>query len=206
MNSIKPIETYYKGYRFRSRLEARWAVFFDSLKIPWVYEPEGLAFSNGIHYLPDFYLPDCKQFFEVKGIMTPADGEKITALISAGYSVTIGREDGKFTACDHWGESDDGTEQFDLCVGSESWLCRCKDCGKYWFMGSNGIYDCQCCGAYDGDHHFDIVMYYYNYRSYNGKVEGCDTDLWDVARQARFEHDENQRPRKWIDYKNRWRY
>ncbi len=25
---IKPIETYYDGYRFRSRLEARWAVFF----------------------------------------------------------------------------------------------------------------------------------------------------------------------------------
>jgi hypothetical protein len=28
---IKAIETSYKGYRFRSRLEARWAVFFDAL-------------------------------------------------------------------------------------------------------------------------------------------------------------------------------
>lgn len=27
-NSIKPIETIYNGYHFRSRLEARWAVFF----------------------------------------------------------------------------------------------------------------------------------------------------------------------------------
>jgi len=26
---IKAIETQYRGYRFRSRLEARWAVFFD---------------------------------------------------------------------------------------------------------------------------------------------------------------------------------
>ena len=33
MSDIKAIETYYKGYRFRSRLEARWAVFFD-LEIP----------------------------------------------------------------------------------------------------------------------------------------------------------------------------
>ena len=30
---IKPIETHYKGYRFRSRLEARWAVFFDAAKL-----------------------------------------------------------------------------------------------------------------------------------------------------------------------------
>ena len=29
----KAIETLYKGYRFRSRLEARWAVFFDASKI-----------------------------------------------------------------------------------------------------------------------------------------------------------------------------
>lgn len=28
---MKAIETRYKGYRFRSRLEARWAVFFDAL-------------------------------------------------------------------------------------------------------------------------------------------------------------------------------
>ena len=27
--AIKPIPTVYKGYRCRSRLEARWAIFFD---------------------------------------------------------------------------------------------------------------------------------------------------------------------------------
>ena len=37
--NIKPIETIYKGYRFRSRLEARWAVFFDALGIEYEYEP-----------------------------------------------------------------------------------------------------------------------------------------------------------------------
>lgn len=54
---IKAIETYYKGYRFRSRLEARWAVFFDALRIEWQYESEGYELSNGEHYLPDFFLP-----------------------------------------------------------------------------------------------------------------------------------------------------
>ena len=27
---IKPIETVFKGHKYRSRLEARWAVFFDA--------------------------------------------------------------------------------------------------------------------------------------------------------------------------------
>jgi len=55
---MEPIETEYKGYRFRSRLEARWAVFFEYLGIDWQYEPEGFEFENGTRYLPDFYLPD----------------------------------------------------------------------------------------------------------------------------------------------------
>lgn len=38
---MRPIETKYRGYRFRSRLEARWAVFFDTLGLKWWYEPEG---------------------------------------------------------------------------------------------------------------------------------------------------------------------
>ena len=33
------VETFYKGYRFRSRLEARWAAFFDLCKWRWEYEP-----------------------------------------------------------------------------------------------------------------------------------------------------------------------
>lgn len=55
--TIKAIETSYKGYRFRSRLEARWAVFFDALKIKWEYEQEGFKLSDNTSYLPDFYLP-----------------------------------------------------------------------------------------------------------------------------------------------------
>lgn len=51
---IKPIETIYNGYRFRSRLEARWAVFFDALGVDYEYEPEGFNLPNGGRYLPDF--------------------------------------------------------------------------------------------------------------------------------------------------------
>jgi hypothetical protein len=40
---LRPIETHYRGCRFRSRIEARWAVFFDALGIKWSYEPEGFS-------------------------------------------------------------------------------------------------------------------------------------------------------------------
>lgn len=46
LNAIKAKETEYNGYRFRSRLEARWAVFFDVLGIKYEYEPEGLVLSD----------------------------------------------------------------------------------------------------------------------------------------------------------------
>jgi hypothetical protein len=63
---IKPIETVYKVNRFRSRLEAKWAVFFDELKIKWEYEPEGYVLGDGTWYLPDFFLPELECFAEVK--------------------------------------------------------------------------------------------------------------------------------------------
>lgn len=68
---IKPIETVYNGYRFRSRLEARWAVFFDVAGIKYDYEPEGFEYSVGdgekCRYLPDFFLPELEVYVEVKG-------------------------------------------------------------------------------------------------------------------------------------------
>lgn len=67
MTNITAIETEYNGYRFRSRLEARWAYFFDLLGIRYIYEPEGYEMSDGTKYLPDFYLPDLHYYVEVKG-------------------------------------------------------------------------------------------------------------------------------------------
>lgn len=64
--TIKAIETKYSGYRFRSRLEARWAVFLEALGLRWEYEKEGFSF-DGYSYLPDFYLPDYDLYIEVKG-------------------------------------------------------------------------------------------------------------------------------------------
>ncbi|WP_225007445.1 PDDEXK family nuclease [Novosphingobium percolationis] len=60
------IQTLYRGIKFRSRAEARWAVVFDALGWRYDYEPEGYRLPSG-SYLPDFYLPELEAFFEVKG-------------------------------------------------------------------------------------------------------------------------------------------
>lgn len=71
--TIKAIETIYpwpNGPRYRSRLEARWAVLFDGLGIRHKYEDQGYTFA-GVKYLPDFYLPDYGVYVEVKGVDDP---------------------------------------------------------------------------------------------------------------------------------------
>jgi len=96
MGEIKAIETQYKGYRFRSRLEARWAVFFDACGVKWEYEPEGYDLGDGLLYLPDFLLHgvtvnhafhrnNCDIYVEVKGQMNDEDAEKIKRFYEAGY-------------------------------------------------------------------------------------------------------------------------
>ena len=79
----RAIETNYKGYRFRSRLEARWAVFFDALKVDWQYEPEGYNLGEFGWYLPDFYLPNVNGglWVEIKGQKpSPDEAAKLIAL------------------------------------------------------------------------------------------------------------------------------
>lgn len=77
---VRSIDTEYKGHRFRSRLEARWAVVFDHLNIRWEYESQGFLVRDRLlilgdlglpsppwGYLPDFWFPDFGLWGEVKG-------------------------------------------------------------------------------------------------------------------------------------------
>jgi len=81
---LKPIETHYNGYRFRSRLEARWAVFFDALGIKYEYEKEGYDLGEAGWYLPDFWLTECNRWVEIKGQkFTEGELNKAIALCEA---------------------------------------------------------------------------------------------------------------------------
>jgi len=75
--NITPKITHYDGYLFRSKLEAKWAVFFNTLKIPYEYEPEAFFCSDGSQYTPDFHLP--------KSYLRHIDGQGFCLEIKALY-------------------------------------------------------------------------------------------------------------------------
>jgi hypothetical protein len=93
MGFPRAINTLWRGYHFRSRLEARWAVALAKLGIPFEYEKEGFELPSG-KYLPDFWLPfsedycseypEAGSWFEIKGIK-PTDIE-LTKLVELSIS------------------------------------------------------------------------------------------------------------------------
>lgn len=98
MSGLNPIQTEYGGYKFRSRLEARWAVFFDECNVEWEYEPEGYELPDGTKYLPDFLL-HIKEgrakgdvYAEVKGVLTAEDEDKIKKFVYCNADYTYDSE------------------------------------------------------------------------------------------------------------------
>ncbi len=79
---IAPIPTTYRDIEFRSKLEANVAQVFDALGVPWTYEQEGYQIGE-IWYLPDFFLPEARQFVEVKGALDHPSMAKPLALAGA---------------------------------------------------------------------------------------------------------------------------
>ena len=59
--ALTAIPTIYAGTRFRSRLEARWAAFFDLCKWRWEYEPPE---EDG--WIPDFLLIGASRIVKVE--------------------------------------------------------------------------------------------------------------------------------------------
>lgn len=76
---MTPLETRYDGYRFRSRLEARWAVFFNTLSVQYEYEKEGFDIGPAGCYLPDFWLPVQQCWVEIKH--TRASGAELDKVV-----------------------------------------------------------------------------------------------------------------------------
>lgn len=133
---MKAIETIYKSYRFRSRLEARWAMFYDCLDLKWQYEPEGFDL-DGINYLPDFHI-DGLGYVEIKPESpTEAENKKAERLAYCTQKKVF-IFFGNIPHIEQVGdplpfEPDESAHVFypagtwDSC----QWWCRCLICGKY---------------------------------------------------------------------------
>lgn len=129
------IQTEYRGRFFRSRLEARWAVFFDTLEVAWVYEREAYALGDGLAYLPDFWLPELDCWVEIKGEdATQEAHEKARALATATrkrvyiFSGSIELPQGDMPpamACVYW--PDNTTVPARPSMWAHKW-CVCPEC------------------------------------------------------------------------------
>ncbi len=82
--ALKPIETLHNGVRYRSRLEARWAIFFETLGAKFFFEHEGFELPSG-RYVPDFWFPEMRTFVEIKaeGMDSAYDEQRRAELASA---------------------------------------------------------------------------------------------------------------------------
>lgn len=101
--NITPVPTNYKGYAFRSRLEARWAVYFDKIGIEWDYETDAYLLPNGEYYLIDFDIPEFGHV-EIKalGQVTEEEKEKcrlLSELLKTEVALFEGSPDTKAYVC-----------------------------------------------------------------------------------------------------------
>jgi hypothetical protein len=191
----RAIETRYKGYRFRSRLEARWAVFFDNLGVDWEYETEGYNLGDAGWYLPDFYLPNIKDglWVEIKAVKpTPQEDAKLLALVDAtGKCGTfrvgepmINVQLGEFNHLNN--KHIDGSYHADnaaMNLPNGGWdapyiFCLCNHCGKIGFE-FDGRGDRVCSAIDHSSHHGD--------KGYSGDHPRILAAAY-AARAARFEH------------------
>jgi hypothetical protein len=168
---IKPIETRYRGYRFRSRLEARWAVFFDNLGLKWEYEKEGYDLGNLGYYLPDFWVENLHDrfgrrgmFVEIKGHQaTDLEIEKLARLLKPGEHAAMLDEGMK-----PFGPYGDENEFLEVSwhnggVGIDLPMVfmKCYSCGavKYEFAEQNYCV-CELCGSPADNDHPAIIRAY----------------------------------------------
>jgi hypothetical protein len=203
MSELKAIQTEYKGYLFRSRLEARWAVFFDACGISWEYEPEGLILSDGTNYLPDFYLPGFHCFFEVKRkSIKGSDEEKkaIWKIENGSYTdswagiICFGdpMDDDLYIFCQETDDGGGGSYEGSVTIGlhpdtKEPYLFAYNDRGERSFFPSFSEYE----------EYIPMVACEYGKYHYRDFVGRRIYHARKLARQARFEYGETPEIRRW---------
>lgn len=154
MKRLPAIPTVYRGIKFRSKLEAKYARAFDILGISWTYEEVNFMFDDGTCYAPDFYMPDMDTYFEVKGVMTDEDNHKISLLANQGKRVVVGGPNGTMLLYD--GVQAEKLPKGDWKRSYTAILSKCTECGKHFFLNEELSWECTCCGAYDGDHYLAL--------------------------------------------------
>jgi len=73
---MKPRWGKYKNINMRSSWEIKYAKYLDENNIKWLYESKTFDLGEST-YTPDFYLPETKEYIEIKGYFSDKCKEKI---------------------------------------------------------------------------------------------------------------------------------
>ncbi len=156
MKIIKVLPSVYRGVTYRSRMEARWAVFMDHAGVPFIYEPEGYDLGGGLCYIPDFYLRGMDAFLEIKNPLDKESLKKPEVLSGeSGRRVFVFLSNPKYPESPgfDW-ESDAAIFYSDGHWSDSGYLwCECEGCRKVdlQFEGRSDRIDCRCKKSEHGD-------------------------------------------------------
>lgn len=169
---VSPIPTEYNGDLFRSRLEARWAVYFTHLGLEYIYELEGFKLPDSTKYLPDFWFPMFQCWAEVKPrILDPHEFHKCVQLPEGCLILDSPRpEPDCIRGYYYTGDPLNHKVTYEAYKADENWyrvlLAKSHYKGRLWFLF----------GETPGD--------------YGVELHSREINAIRKARQARFEHGE----------------
>lgn len=132
---IRALTTRYGGRRYRSRVEARWAVFLDACGIAFAYEADGYALPSG-PYLPDFWLTDFQVFLEIKGqAPTEEERQKCVELAEAAercVMLAVGQPDERFQIVWFDPRGADDEDEYVYAIAADAAVAGC-----FWLVGED---------------------------------------------------------------------
>ncbi len=155
MNTVA-YPTRHNGVLYRSRLEARWAAFFDLLGWPYAYEPFDLK-----GYIPDFVLQfhepllvEVKPELYFKDLEQHAGKIKVSGwdkeILIVGASLFGARF---WPGCDVIGLLGETSEYWPGWSLGEGILMWCTHCNRPSIRHAEMSFECRVSGCYDGDHY-----------------------------------------------------
>lgn len=176
---MKAKKTVYNGYEFRSKLEAKWAVFFDLCGIKYDYEPEAFICFDGSQYTPDFYLHDVKLrsdfvngvYVEIKPQGYNDSDHKYQERISSAVDTLIVLVGDPVYSTD---QTENPNYQYSPIWDNGMVLLYCDNCNEYKFdYGVSSKYRCNKCNCCMSDGGM-----------YNSKIRSNAS----IARKYKFEY------------------
>jgi len=151
INVLTPIETRYKGILFRSRIEARWALFFDKIGVPYEYEREGYKLDESTWYLPDFWMPQQDCFIEIKGTAPTLEEEAKASILAQQSGKEVFIFYGGIPTILNYGqmvpfENDSAYKFFpEKSFDNQHYWCQCRFCGAFDIQHNGRSGRIKCC-------------------------------------------------------------